>query len=172
MVQLDSLTPAAESVFRRPRNPIQSRSGRLRGQVNLGKIAALIGIYLLGMVGCTRKDQPLFLEYRRPANVPAEASLVDMPKGGVWQHCTFDPAVNTNRCQIYGWRGTVLYDEIFLPYDGGAAVSSADLMIPRYAPTVGDDWICLKNGRILLPKSRFEDIKKFLDRTSVQKPKE
>jgi hypothetical protein len=146
-------------------------SGLLNMQRAPRKTAALISVALWGMIGCSLKDQPLFLERRRPANVPADASLVDMPKGGVWQHCTFDSAVSANRCQIYNWGGEVLYDEVFLPYDGGPPILQADLKIPRYLPSVGLGWVCLKNGRILLPKSRFEDLKKFLDRTSVQKPK-
>ena len=117
--------------------------------------------------GCTYwSNQPVFLESRRPKSVPPDAVLVQLAKGGVWQRCEVDASTSANRCQIFSWKGQSLYDEMFLPYDQGPAVAHADLRIPRYLPAVGPDWVCLKNGRILLPLSRFDQLKVFLDRTT------
>jgi len=105
----------------------------------------------------------MFLEYRRPANVPADATLVDQAKSGLWERCAYDPQQTVNRCEIYNWPGGVLYNEEFLPYDGGNPVQPGELKIPKYSPLAGPDVICLKNGRILLPKSGFDRAKKQLD---------
>jgi hypothetical protein len=123
----------------------------------------LVVLLALAAWSCNLGDQPVFLKYRRPANVPSDASLVDQPKGGLWQRCIFDPGTNTDRCQIYNWRGGLLYDEAFLPYDGTGAVVQADLKIPGYAALAGPNRVCLANGRILIPQSRYEDVKRHLD---------
>jgi len=112
---------------------------------------------------CNLKDQPMFLESRRPANVPADATLVDQAKGGVWKCCTFDPQKMVNRCEIYNWGGHILIDEEFIPYDGGGPVPAAELRIPKYSPLAERDTIYLQNGRILLPRSQFERLKKEVD---------
>jgi len=112
---------------------------------------------------CNLSDQPMFLKYRRPANVPSDATLVDQAKGGLWQHCIFDTGAQANRCQIYNWRGGLLYDEVFLAYDGGGAVTQADLKIPGYTALSGPDRVCLANGRILIPKSRYGEVRQHLD---------
>lgn len=118
----------------------------------------------LGVSGCKLlENQPVLLEHRRPGNVPEDAALVDQPKSGLWQRCVLDTGANANRCQIYNWGGGVLYDEVFLPYDGGNAVVQADLKISRYAPLSGPDRVCLANGRILIPKSRYDEIKRHLE---------
>lgn len=133
---------------------------------------ALLTIPVLLMLHCTAcnwSDQPVFLDNRRPASVPADAVLVQLAKGGVWQRCELEATTGKNRCQIFNWKGGLMYDEIFLPYDGGTALGTSDLRIPRYVPAVGPDWVCLENGRILLPASRFEQLKAFLDKST---PKE
>ncbi len=117
----------------------------------------------LAACSCNLSDQPVFLKYRRPANVPSGATLVDQPKGGLWERCVFDAGTHTDRCQIYNWRGGLLYDEAFLAYDGGGAVAQADLKIPGYSALSGPDRVCLANGRILIPESRYEEVKRHLD---------
>jgi hypothetical protein len=117
----------------------------------------------LATSSCNLSDQPIFLKYRRPANVPSDATLVDQAKGGIWQRCILDTRATANRCQIYNWRGGLLYDEVFLAYDGGGIVVQADLKIPGYTALSGPDRVCLANGRILIPKSRYDDVKRYLD---------
>jgi hypothetical protein len=109
-------------------------------------------LLLSGALGCS--DQPFFLSYRRPANVPADAVVVYLAKTGVWQRCSFDSSDNQNRCQIYNWKGNLLLDEVFLAYDGRGPVSTGELKIPHHAPRAGPYWVNLGNGRILIPKSR------------------
>lgn len=126
----------------------------------------ILALLVVQSTGCSWSDQPVLLEYRRPTNVAANAVLVQLAKGGVWQRCWVDSATRKNRCQIFNWKGGLLYDETFLPYDQGSTVGLSDLRIPKYVPAVGPDWVCLENGRILLPESRFEQLKAFLDRTT------
>ncbi|WP_031497556.1 hypothetical protein [Bryobacter aggregatus] len=129
-------------------------------------LLVILALLVLQSTGCSWFDQPMFLEYRRPQNVPTDAVLVQLAKGGVWQKCNVASATGKNRCQIFNWKGELLYDEIFLPYDQGPTIEFSDLRIPKYAAAVGPDWVCLENGRILLPESRFEQLKEFLDRTT------
>ncbi len=127
---------------------------------------AITILLMLYCTACNWSDQPVFLEYRRPPNVPSDAVLVQLAKGGVWQRCTLEATAGKNRCQIFNWKGGLIYDENFLPYDQGPTVGASDLRIPRYVPAVGPDWVCLENGRILLPASRFDQLKSFLDKTT------
>jgi hypothetical protein len=129
---------------------------KLVGTLALVQFCLIIG-------SCNFRDQPIFLERRRPANVPADAALVEQPKGGLWERCMFDTQQSINRCDVYNWRGGVIYGEEFLPYDGGDAVKQEELKIPKYAPLASPDVICLQNGRMLLPKSAFDRSKKHLD---------
>lgn len=129
----------------------------------------LIGVvffFMLQCTGCYWSNQPVYLEYRRPANVPLDAVLVQLAKGGVWQRCEAVSTTGQTRCQIFTWKGGLLYDEIFLPYDQGPTPEAPDLKIPSYVPAVGSDWVCLQNGRILLPMSRFDELKAFLSKGS------
>lgn len=126
-------------------------------------VLGLTALLVLIECSCRLSDQPMFLEYRRPANVPPDATLVDQAKGGLWERCVYDPQKSANRCEVYNWRGGVLYNDEFLPYDGGAPVQPNELKISKYAPLAGPDAICLQNGRILLPKSGYERAKKHLD---------
>ena len=127
---------------------------------------AVAFLLMLQCTACNWSDQPVLLAHRRPANIPSDAVLVQLAKGGVWQRCETTSTTGKTRCQIFNWKGGLLYDEIFLPYDQGSALSESDLKIPPYLPTVGPDWVCLQNGRILLPTSRFHQLKSFLDKTT------
>ena len=121
-------------------------------------------LLLLGAaLGCS--DQPFFLSYRRPANVPADAVVVYLAKTGVWQRCSYDSSAKENRCQIYNLMGEKLVDDVFAPYDGRGPVPTLELKIPHHSLTAGPYWITLENGRILIPRSRFDQIKGELDRT-------
>lgn len=125
--------------------------------------AIVLGVF--SQTSCSLRDQPVFVEHRRPRNVPPDATLVSSGKGGWWKLCTFhDGGLQTVRCQVFGWRGGVLFDEEFLPYDGGSPVSKAELRITRTPREPIDYQVELENGRILLPKSRFKELKAFMDR--------
>jgi hypothetical protein len=54
-------------------------------------------------------------------------------------------------------------DEEFLPYDGGTQPTGEELKIATYPLFPGPDRIFLINGRVLLPRSRFDELKKFVD---------
>ena len=56
----------------------------------------------------------------------------------------------------------MIYDEVFLPYDGGPAVQEAELKIARQPRECTPDYVELENGRLLLPQSRFDDLKEFI----------
>lgn len=107
---------------------------------------------------CLRVESP-----KRPSNVPEEAVLVgDGKVGGWWQRCRANSETGTVFCEIWNKGGLVLYSEVFLPYDQGPTVTAEELQI-RNGGLLGPDRVCLQNGRILAPKSRFEEMKHFLD---------
>jgi hypothetical protein len=110
----------------------------------------------LGLFGCGPA---------RPSNVPLDATYIEGGEvGGWWQHCSFDSGNDVNRCQIYNAGGVVLSDEVFLPYDGGKALTSSLLKIDGDSYlAAGPNYVCLKDGRILIPKSHFQDYKSFID---------
>ena len=43
--------------------------------------------------------------------------VLDQAKGGLWERCAYDPQMAANQCEVYNWRGGVLYNEEFLPCD-------------------------------------------------------
>ena len=108
--------------------------------------------------GCSRKSSVV-----RPANVPSEATYVAGAKVGWWQQC--EPATGGQpvHCRIWNGAGLNLVDEGFLPYDGGPPPKAEELKISSDPTFPGPDRICLSNGRVLLPQSRFDELKKFVD---------
>ena len=126
----------------------------------------------LSATSCTiLRDQPLFVEERRPSSVPKDAVFVQGAMGGWWEHCDAGAKdeAGENHCVIYNWKGELLYDEPFLPYDGGARASAEELTIPSESPNSGPDRIALKNGRVLIPKSDYLRIKAFLDNVNAKR---
>jgi hypothetical protein len=107
--------------------------------------------------GCATK-------FARPADVPADAVAVSGSKTVWWQQCTTSAADASTRCRIWNAVGLVLYDEEFLPYDEHTPINNSELTIATEPAFGGSDRIWLANGRVLLPRSRFEDLKKFIDR--------
>jgi hypothetical protein len=121
---------------------------------------AVMATVLLAIVscGCMGEWPPA-----RPSVVARDAVAVAGSKTVWWQHCTVAEADGAAHCRIRNAGGLVLYDEIFLPYDGPTQLTNAELTIAREPTFPGPDRIWLSNGRVLLPKSRFEDLKKFVD---------
>jgi hypothetical protein len=121
-----------------------------------------IGITLtfLFCSACARKADVV-----RPGGVPPQATYVPGGKlGGWWQQCTRANTSQAVHCQIWNGAGLVLADEEFLPYDGGAPLAANELKIST-DPAVpgGPDRVFLSNGTVLLPRSRFDELKKFVD---------
>lgn len=123
------------------------------------RFAKLLGIALLAigipLVGC---------ELARPNNIPKDSVLVNGADEHWWEWCFYDQKENVDYCRIFNAGGDVIWNEVFLPYDGGKAANEAELMIDSEARLKSWQFVCLKNGRILLPKSKYEDFKEFLDR--------
>jgi hypothetical protein len=119
-----------------------------------------VTVMLLLCFACTRKSEVV-----RPERVPSDATYVAGGKlGGWWQECTSVTPGQSVHCRIWNGAGRVLEDEDFLPYDGGTAPAADTLRIST-DPSVpgGPDRVFLSNGRILLPRSRFDELKKFID---------
>jgi hypothetical protein len=119
-------------------------------------LALLCAFVFLFSTACTRMV--------RPQGVSVDAVFVSGGKsGGWWQECTPSKAGQAVRCRIWNGAGLSLEDEGFLPYDGGIAPAAEELKIARDSAFSGPDRIFLTNGRILLPRSRFDELKVFVD---------
>ncbi len=105
-------------------------------------------------------------EVARPENVPNDAIFVSGGKvGGWWQQCTPGGPGQPVHCRIWGGPNStlVLVDEPFFPYDGGPPPNSEELKIAPEPTFPGPDRIILTSNRVLLPQSRFEELRKFVD---------
>lgn len=97
----------------------------------------------------------------RPPAVSHAAVWVEGGKWGYWQQCeVMDSRI---RCTIWNEGGKALLDEEFRPFDGGVLPTSTDLQLRRGGACTGPYQVCLKNGRILLPVSRYDELKAFLE---------
>lgn len=93
----------------------------------------------------------------RPSNVPKSAMLVFTGFSHYWQECQFDNAQGQDRCRIYGGKGDVLRDDVFLDMDTRKPVQPDELEIVQGG---GADSIRLKDGKILVPQANFDAIRK------------
>jgi hypothetical protein len=123
-----------------------------RGLAILFAVAALVSG--LGLEGC----RPA-----RPSNVPADSVYIVGAWGGWWDRCSYDPKQDANYCQIFNDVGGTISDGVFLPYDGGKAAKEAELKIISHSNLTGPNYVCLENGRMLIPKSQFDVQKRYLD---------
>ena len=99
----------------------------------------------------------------RPKNVPSDAVFIRGAKIGWCQQCTTTNDGQPVHCRIWNQSGLVLEDEEFLPYDGGPPPTTEELEIASNPNFAGPDRIFLSNNRVLLPRSRFDELKKFVD---------
>jgi hypothetical protein len=103
-------------------------------------------------------------EVVRPAGIPADSTYVAGGKvGGWWQQCTPTSAGQAVHCRIWNGAGLILEDEEFLPYDGGPPPTTDELKALPNPKFPGPDRIFLSNNRVLLPRSRFDELKIFVD---------
>ena len=126
----------------------------------LNRLGVAFTFLLLLYSACAPKE-----DVARPEGVQPEAIYVAGGKlGGWWQECTRPNTGTAVYCRIWNGAGLVLADEEFLPYDGGATPAVDELRVST-DPGVpgGPDRVFLRNGRVLLPRSRFGELKVFVD---------
>jgi hypothetical protein len=95
----------------------------------------------------------------RPANVPADAVRLGGAKASWWVKCVYRPDGNT--CQMFNSGGKLLWDERYLPYDGGRPVAENELQIDAKKSMISE--LHLRNGRILISERGFDHFKQALD---------
>jgi hypothetical protein len=126
-------------------------------------LAVLLAIAAIAVCFMVARRQPA-----RPKSIPEDSAFVHGGEDHWWERCSCDTKEDTNRCQVFNARGAVIWNEVFLPYEGGKAAKEAELQVDGESRIAGPQYVCLKNGRILIPKSSFESFKEFLDRTYGQ----
>lgn len=80
-----------------------------------------------------------------------------------WDYCWFDSVRSVSRCQIFDKGGGIIYEDIFLPYEGQGPTSADELKVSARQDGGGYEWIRLENGTILIPRSSYDKIKRGLD---------
>lgn len=131
------------------------------GRRQMGAIAAMGCVMAMAaQLTAAARDQAA-RNYHWPPNVPKAAFLVPNFSGGWYQACTFNAEGQQNHCRIWNFGGQILYDEEFVPCDSGPPVATNQLRIVDR--NSGPDRVTLQNGRILIPRSREADLRKFLD---------
>ncbi|MEW5977250.1 MAG: hypothetical protein AB1898_15780 [Acidobacteriota bacterium] len=85
-----------------------------------------------------------------------------MVRGKFWQQCFLEDEGARVRCYIWTRRGDLVFDDVFLPFDDGPTPDAADLSISQHNRNP-ERLVFLENGRILLPRSRFEEMKAFVE---------
>ncbi len=55
---------------------------------------------------------------KRPSAIPARATPIAIPHNYDWDYCWVDKTMNVNKCQIYNGDGLLMYDGIFVRYEG------------------------------------------------------
>lgn len=140
----------------------------LRYSARFRAIAAVCVVILVGgvqaiMPGVERDA----LERSRPRNVSRDAVHVGGAIGW-WANCTCDPQGKSDTCSIWNRGGVVLEQGEFVPYDGGSPARTDALEISQLRS--GPDIVGLRNGRILLPKAREVEMRRFLDGQTGNRP--
>ena len=107
---------------------------------------------------------------KRPANVPGAAIFAYGGKVGWWHYCEFDRNENQAHCTIWNEGGLVLQQGVFLPSDHKPF--KADELKIVYNERWGDNaqFICLQNGRVLVPASDFDRLSRFADWLEGKRP--
>lgn len=88
---------------------------------------------------------------------------------GTWVGCWYDSTDRSDHCRITDENGKLEYEDIFLPYKGQGPIPQTALIFD--SQRTGHLWtgsekgisvpvIYLTDGRILLPKTDFEEIKR------------
>jgi hypothetical protein len=99
----------------------------------------------------------------KPNKIPGDSVYVEGGKFYYWARCSYDPNQDADLCQTFNSGGDILEDGIFLPYDGGGAAKESELYVDGRSHFSGPYTIGLKNGRILIPKSDFDNQKRGID---------
>ena len=124
-----------------------------------------VAVCLLLCSACARKSSVV-----QPEDVSPDATYVAGGKvGGWWQQCL--PSTGKGpHCRIWNRVGLLLWDEEFLPYDQGPLPGSDEIKIPVNGWLSGPDRVCLDNRRVLFPRSKFNELKSWLDGLSNKAP--
>jgi hypothetical protein len=119
---------------------------------------SLLPLTLTGLLLAACGDFPSDIP-PRPANIPKDAVQLFGGKTCWYVKCSYRPEGNT--CQMFNAGGTLLWDERYLPYDGGLPVAENDLQIDAKKSMISE--LRLKNGRILISERGFDGFKRALD---------
>lgn len=131
---------------------------------NSARRCMVVAITIIALVGAAQVIMPIVdrdaLDRSRPRDVPKDAVHVGGAIGW-WQHCTYDPVRRVDDCLIWNRGGLVLEEGEFVAYDGRGPATIDQLQIAESngSPQV----IALRNGRLLIPKSREAELTRFLD---------
>ncbi len=107
---------------------------------------------------------------RRPRNVSSNAVYVlpnnvpfTLHKTGYWLECWFDKGANVDRCKLTDEKGTVSFEDVFLPCVGHTPLPQSLLVFK--ARWTGDIWTRSPDKRINVPVIELDDREVLLPQT-------
>ena len=92
---------------------------------------------------------------------------MQVPYSYDWDICWVDGSIAANRCRIYNAAGLLMYDDVFLRYEGRGVVAADHLAISQNG---GEQWIELKDDTILIPRADYDRIKRNVDWLKGRRP--
>jgi hypothetical protein len=117
---------------------------------------------------------------RRPTDLSPNALYIErgvvpfkLPSTGEWLDCWFDDHERVDRCKLTDKKGTLEFEDVFLPYDNQPPPPQTKLVLDRRR--TGQVWtgsyekgtlipvVYLTDGEILLPRSEYEKSKPAVD---------
>jgi hypothetical protein len=150
------------------------------------KIVSIVGVVAIAYVAGAYwryKTPP-----RRPKGVPriaayyAGLALPITNQSGVWVNCWFDSVQNVDRCRNTSAHGSVLYEDVYLPYQKTSPMPQSELQIDSEAMNNAQmqfevhifpgsratgleevPLVYLKNGDVLIPQSIYAEAEKSLE---------
>src|SRR5882672_452591 len=73
---------------------------------------------------------------KRPGNISSRGAFLEvgvvpfkLSTHGDWLECWIDAGANMDRCKLADEKGTVQFEDFFMPYEGPAPVPDAELVI-------------------------------------------
>jgi|ERR1035438_651377 hypothetical protein len=115
---------------------------------------------------------------RRPPTVSSNALYVlhdngqaTLHKTGYWVDCWFDERANVDRCKLTDEKGTVSFEDVFLPCIGKEPLHQSVLVANGYRQRTADIWnrspekgstvpVVFVDGQVLLPQSFYAEAKR------------
>jgi hypothetical protein len=146
----------------------------MRGNKHI--VAAICAITLLTAAVFVWANRPK----PRPNSVSSNAIHIEkvhspftFRETGYWLDCWFDASEGVDRCKLTDQNGNVVFEDVFLPYEGKSPIPQSALIfdfrrigsgwVGSYEKNISVPVIYLENHQILLPRAAYNESKQAVD---------